>query len=79
MFSYSDEARPVNGQVDADQFLASCGIADYRIEPLSGKRRRILVEHRGRTLAVSFAARVPHRRTSVVSKLRQALREMEAA
>jgi hypothetical protein len=56
--------------------LIELGIVSYRVEPLNGQRRRVLVEHKNRTLAVSFTARTPNRRTAVVSKLRHALREL---
>ena len=74
-YPYRNQNPPVNAV--GLRLLADLGItASYRIEAISERRNRILVELDDHTLVVSFAAKVPSRRTAVISKLRHALKEL---
>src|SRR5262249_10076971 len=61
------------------QFLADLGITNCRVERISSARGRVLVEHEGHILAVSFHAKTPHRGTAVAAKLKLAIKELRGA
>jgi hypothetical protein len=69
-----------NRIVDAplDRFLVENQIALHRIEPLNGRRHRIIIEHGDRKLAVSFQGDLSARQNAVLTKLSHAIRELAA-